>query len=93
MPCFSCKCFRDGRGRNGELLSGGRGWCELWDQEYHRGHECRDYAPEWTYSNSKDKSSLKESSGCFLTSACVKYKGLSDDCKELTELRQFRDTV
>ena len=28
---------------------------------------------------------------CFLTTACVKHKHLPDDCKELTELRAFRD--
>lgn len=31
------------------------------------------------------------SSGCFLTSACIEAKGLSDDCHELTLLRRFRD--
>lgn len=34
----------------------------------------------------------EESSGCFLTSACVEAKGLPDDCYELTVLRKFRDT-
>ena len=29
--------------------------------------------------------------GCYLTTACVEYKGLADDCYELTTLRQFRD--
>ena len=29
--------------------------------------------------------------GCFLTSACVKFKGLPDDCAELTAFRAFRD--
>ena len=29
--------------------------------------------------------------GCFLTTACVDYAGLTDDCHELTTLRQFRD--
>jgi hypothetical protein len=29
---------------------------------------------------------------CFLTTACVEYMGLSDDCEELTTLRRFRDT-
>ena len=29
--------------------------------------------------------------GCYLTSACVEAKGLSDDCHELTVLRNFRD--
>lgn len=28
---------------------------------------------------------------CFLTTACVQYRGLADDCKELTVLRAFRD--
>lgn len=31
------------------------------------------------------------SGGCFLTSACVEAKGLADDCRELTVLRDFRD--
>ncbi len=29
--------------------------------------------------------------GCFVTTACVKARGLSDDCEELTVLRRFRD--
>ncbi|MBA3531011.1 MAG: hypothetical protein H0T73_03705 [Ardenticatenales bacterium] len=29
--------------------------------------------------------------GCFLTTACVAYKGLADNCEELTVLRAFRD--
>lgn len=29
--------------------------------------------------------------GCFLTTACCQYKGLPDDCYELTVLRKFRD--
>ena len=61
MPCFSCKCFREGKGRNGERLSGGRGYCELWDQEYWRGHECNDFAPTW-YGPKTSGSSLKEPS-------------------------------
>ena len=32
-----------------------------------------------------------DSSGCFLTSACVEAKGLPDDCYELRTLRKFRD--
>lgn len=28
---------------------------------------------------------------CFLTSACVEFRGLPDDCHELTVLRAFRD--
>lgn len=32
-----------------------------------------------------------DTSGCFLTSACVDAQGLPDDCHELTVLRAFRD--
>ncbi|MDE6275049.1 MAG: hypothetical protein K2M75_00775 [Clostridia bacterium] len=43
--------------------------------------------------HSKDKPACGDfSPGCFLTSACVEYKGKPDDCKELTALRLFRDT-
>ena len=31
-------------------------------------------------------------SGCFLTSACVRARNLSDDCDELKTLREFRDS-
>ena len=33
----------------------------------------------------------QDTSGCFLTSACAEARGLSDDCRELTVLRGFRD--
>lgn len=33
----------------------------------------------------------QDSSGCFLTSACVEAKGFPDDCHELTVLRRFRE--
>lgn len=31
------------------------------------------------------------SGGCFFTTACVDYKNLSDDCRKLSVLRNFRD--
>lgn len=37
------------------------------------------------------KESNSSSGGCYLTTACVDYKGLPDDCVELTTLRSFRD--
>jgi len=33
----------------------------------------------------------QSSGGCYLTSACVEAKGLSDNCRELVTLRSFRD--
>lgn len=34
----------------------------------------------------------KNDSKCFLTTACVKFAGLDDDCHELVSLRRFRDS-
>ena len=47
----------------------------------------------WGYHYSEcPRYKVKESSGgCFLTSACVEAKGLSDNCHELKVLRDFRD--
>lgn len=39
--------------------------------------------------NPKDRSSGGE--GCFITTACVNYYGLCDNCEQLEILRQFRD--
>lgn len=33
----------------------------------------------------------KGGSGCYLTTACVEYAGLPDDCYELQTMRKFRD--
>ena len=89
MPCFDCKCFREGVDGFGNRIGGGRGYCEIWDEVYYRSHECRKYAPIHYYKSNNNKSS----GGCFLTGACVDYLGLPDDCKELTVLRNFRDNV
>lgn len=37
------------------------------------------------------KKKKDSSGGCYLTSACVEAKGLSDNCYELSTLRKFRD--
>ena len=39
--------------------------------------------------NPKNRS--EEESNCFITTSCVKYYELNDDCYELTTLRKFRD--
>lgn len=33
----------------------------------------------------------EDTGGCFVTTACIRAKGLPDDCHELAVLRQFRD--
>jgi hypothetical protein len=42
--------------------------------------------------SSSSNSDSSSSGGCFITTACVQAKGLPDNCKELTILRNFRDT-
>lgn len=34
---------------------------------------------------------IKDDGGCYLTTVAVSYKGLPDNCYELTTLRNFRD--
>ncbi len=45
-----------------------------------------------SYKEGHSHAESQKSGGCFLTTACVQAAGLSDDCRELTMLRNFRDT-
>ena len=40
----------------------------------------------------RQRAKKKKRKGCFITTACIKAKGLPDNCEELTVLRAFRDT-
>ncbi|MGZ4056519.1 MAG: DUF2188 domain-containing protein [Bacteroidia bacterium] len=40
----------------------------------------------------KEKGRSSDEEGCFITTACVRYFGLRDDCYELETLRNYRDT-
>jgi hypothetical protein len=52
------------------------------------GKEDKDvYDSSWE----SDHDNNSSSGGCFLTTACVKYSGLPDDCSELETMRKFRD--
>lgn len=68
---------------DGDTKSRGKGYCTsygtyVWPDD---ASDCRRYEP----------GGQSSSGGCYLTSACVCAKGLPDDCRELTMLRQFRD--
>lgn len=39
------------------------------------------------------RKSKEKKAGCFLSTAACSFKGLPDDCHELTTLRRFRDDV
>ena len=62
--------------------------------EYMRkvGLDPKRYGSQYEDPGTQKNSSGSGSSGCFLTSACIRAKGLPDDCEELETLRNFRDT-
>ena len=60
--------------------SGQKGYCEYYRQYCYDTETCSHFV-------SRDSGS----GGCFFTSACCAYKGLPDDCTQLTVLRTFRD--
>ncbi len=60
-----------------------KGYCSWYRTYYHADEECN----HW-----EQKENMESSGGCFFTSACCTYKGLPDDCEELTIMRNFRDT-
>lgn len=56
-------------------------WCKE-RRKYYPPDDSAQYCKDFVL----DKSTT--STGCFLTSACVSYMGLEDDCHELTTLRR-----
>lgn len=84
--CGDCMHFTSG----GSLLKDGT--CSVlydWKNDpkaVNRGDSCNNFLP---YTHGSDAGF--QSSGCYLTSACVSYLGKADDCEELTKLRAFRD--
>lgn len=46
----------------------------------------------WGKRRRQSSSSSSKDSGCFITTACVQYYGLEDECYQLTTLRRFRDS-
>lgn len=49
------------------------------------------YCRNYDYKDCPIYKHQSSSGGCFLTSACTAARGLPDDCRELTVLRNFRD--
>lgn len=77
--CGNCKYYDD------QTKSGSKGYCTYY-RKYVYGDEMERGCTRY------EQGTGSGSSGCYLTSACVKAKGLPDDCEELTVLRNFRDT-
>ena len=77
--CGSCEYFPS----DGKIDKNVKVWCEesktyVYPDDKVDNYICRHFEPR---------------KKCWLTSACCSYKGLSDDCEELTTLREFRDQV
>lgn len=53
------------------------------------GHASSSHGSPWLEFNEMDGDGGGE--GCYLTTACVRARGLADDCRELNTLRRFRD--
>ena len=60
------------------------------DPDNYRDHFGRSSGGSSLFSSSSSSSSGSDES-CFVTTACIRAKGLPDDCEELTVLRAFRD--
>lgn len=82
MADYRCKC-NGCKYANPNDRSGYKWYCS-----YYRTYEDPDIIHECKAFVSQDSSE-----GCFLTEACCNYRGLSDNCKELTILRDFRDNT
>ena len=46
---------------------------------------------DWGPLGSSSDNGASSDDGCFVTTACIRSRGLPDDCEELTVLRAFRD--
>ena len=64
-----------------------------YDSRWVTARVCPNFQPAGGYGGYSEgnQSSGSNSSGCFLTSACVDALGKEDDCYELETLRRFRD--
>lgn len=74
-------------GKNSFTLSDKDYKCDYCGQRFYSEYPTGFRCPKCGY---KER---KPSSDCFITTACVRAKGLPDDCYELTTLRRFRDEV
>ncbi len=67
------------------------------DRELERASNDKGYAHDWLQKTIGWIADLMNIitgvfSGCYISTALVEHLGLSDDCEQLTTLRQFRDT-
>lgn len=60
-------------------------------QDYVNSDTYYKYCRNYDYDDCPIYKTESSSGGCYLTTACVRAKGLPDDCYELETLRQFRD--
>lgn len=74
-----------------ELKGWGRSYC-LKKDDYINNDTYDNYCSTYHYDQCPIYKQRGSSGGCYLTSACTEARNLPDDCRELTVLRNFRDT-
>jgi hypothetical protein len=70
----------------------GRSWKSIWKDD--EGHQVtgRGSTPEEAEKDALKRIEKHEyDSGCLVTTACVRWAGLPDDCRELTLMRHLRE--
>lgn len=80
MSCSDCGHYR----RDGFLS----GYCYILGETVSATGSCKHYH---STKNTNTRENSGYNGGCFLTTACVDYFGMTDDCYALTTLRKFRD--
>ena len=63
-----------------------KGYCSYYKTYYYHDETCRNWEE-----NTNVTGGSGSSGGCFVTTACCRYRGMSDDCRELTAVRALRD--
>lgn len=66
------------------------GWCNTGDNWIDNGWT---NSGGWGSGNWVDNGWNNSGSGCYITTACVEYMGLADDCDEMETLRHYRDIL
>ena len=83
--CYNCMYLRRDLKKEAPFWSAGVMYYCTWFKQYVKGESdpCGQFEDRGAGERTAD--------ACYLTTACVRHRGLPDDCEELTILRTFRD--
>ncbi len=91
---FDFKKWNENIDRIQSFKPGTREWNKRIEEEMYQ-MKLRTPSPEYIRKIMREREEKQknknESDGCFITTACMKSRGLDDNCEELEILRKFRD--